>query len=148
MKCPTCKEEMLGLNGPPFCPKCATGGGRADTIALVRRYNLRRRGDESLEMERPKVIGEALDAICDHAESMQNELLTMREIETAPKDGTEIVVYCPSAHGIRHMASICAWHADAGFCVDELREPTHWMPLPILGQNAKGQQSQDSLPIK
>jgi len=51
-------------------------------------------------------------------------------IESAPRDGSEFVVYCPPAHGIGHMASLCKWHEDAGFCVDELREPTHWMPLP------------------
>ena len=51
-------------------------------------------------------------------------------IETAPKDGTEIIVYCQPAHGLPHMASVCAWHDDAGFCVDELREPSLWIPLP------------------
>lgn len=53
-----------------------------------------------------------------------------RPIESAPKDGSEFVVYCPSAYGLKHMASLCAWHDAAGFCVDELREPTHWQPLP------------------
>jgi hypothetical protein len=51
-------------------------------------------------------------------------------IDSAPKDGTEIIVYCPPAHGLNHMASVCAWHEDAGFCVDELREPSLWIPLP------------------
>jgi hypothetical protein len=51
-------------------------------------------------------------------------------IASAPKDGTEIIVYCPPAHGLNHMASVCAWHEDAGFCVCELREPALWIPLP------------------
>jgi hypothetical protein len=51
-------------------------------------------------------------------------------INSAPKDGTEIIVYCPPAHGLNHMASVCAYHEDAGFCVCELREPTLWIPLP------------------
>ena len=51
-------------------------------------------------------------------------------METAPKDGTEIIVYCPPAHGLPHMVSFCAWHEDAGFCVDELREPSLWIPAP------------------
>jgi hypothetical protein len=51
-------------------------------------------------------------------------------IESAPKDGTEIVVYCPPAHKLNHMASVCAYDEDAGFCVCELREPTLWIPLP------------------
>ena len=46
----------------------------SDTIALVRRYNLWRRGDESLEMENPKAIGIALDSICDHAENVERKL--------------------------------------------------------------------------
>ena len=51
-------------------------------------------------------------------------------IDSAPKDGSEIIVYCPPAHGLPHMASVCAYHEDAGFCVDELREPTLWIPIP------------------
>jgi hypothetical protein len=51
-------------------------------------------------------------------------------IAAAPKDGTEIIVYCPSAHGLNHMVSVCAYHEDAGFCVCELREPILWIPLP------------------
>lgn len=53
-----------------------------------------------------------------------------QSIETAPRDGSEIVVYCPPCHGLPAMASLCAWHDDAGFCVDELREPTHWIHPP------------------
>jgi hypothetical protein len=56
--------------------------------------------------------------------------MNWQPIDTAPKNGTEFIVYCPPAHGLRDMASICSWHEDAGFCVDELREPTHWIPLP------------------
>jgi hypothetical protein len=51
-------------------------------------------------------------------------------IESAPRDGTEIAVYAPARHGLQSMVSKCAWHPDAGFCIDELREPTHWQPLP------------------
>ncbi len=54
-----------------------------------------------------------------------------RDIATAPKDGTEIWTYSPPAHGLKALYSTCAWHPDAGFCVCELRDPTHWMPLPI-----------------
>jgi hypothetical protein len=50
-------------------------------------------------------------------------------ISDAPKDGTLFLVWCPEAHGLPSMYSLCAWHTDAGFCVDELREPTHFMLL-------------------
>lgn len=60
---------------------------------------------------------------------------TWQPIDTAPKDGTEIVVFAPGNRDgfpepLPDIVSLCAWHGDAGFCVDELRQPTHWMPLP------------------
>jgi hypothetical protein len=42
-------------------------------VALVRRYNRWRKGDDTLEMENPKAIGEALDAICDITENLERE---------------------------------------------------------------------------
>ena len=51
-------------------------------------------------------------------------------IETAPQD-RPIVVYAPGRDGLHEMASMCRWHPDAGFCIDELREPTHWMDRPV-----------------
>lgn len=26
------------------------------------------------------------------------------------------------------IVCLCQWHPDAGYCVDELRQPTRWMP--------------------
>lgn len=51
-------------------------------------------------------------------------------IETAPKDGTLFLAWAPSLHGLPAMYSLCAWHPDGGFCIDELREVTKWQPLP------------------
>jgi len=50
-------------------------------------------------------------------------------ITTAPRD-RPIIVYCPPRDGLQAMASICQWHPDAGFCVDELRDPTCWTEIP------------------
>lgn len=72
---------------------------------------------------------EALDLAVYLRRSMDDQSGWM-PIETAPRDGNEIIVYCPPAHGLPHMASVCAYHEDAGFCVDELREPSLWIPLP------------------
>jgi hypothetical protein len=57
-----------------------------------------------------------------------------RDIETAPKDGTEFIAYSQDVTGntgLNPFVSRCAWHPDAGFCTCELREVTHWMPLPL-----------------
>lgn len=64
-------EDGSGLYAPTCSP--------SDVIALVRRYNRWRKGEDTLEMEHPKRIGEALDAICDLAEKMQAERDEMRE---------------------------------------------------------------------
>ena len=58
-------------------------------------------------------------------------------ISIAPRDGNDIIVYCPPAHGLNHLVSVCAWHEDAGFCVCELREPTLWIPLPNVDVEAR-----------
>ena len=54
--------------------------------------------------------------------------------ENTPKD-IEIVALpkfdeATDFQDLGHMASICKFHESAGFCIDELRQPTHWMPLP------------------
>lgn len=54
-------------------------------------------------------------------------------IETAPKDGTMIIVFAPGDNPdfwepLPDIVCLCAWHPDAGFCVDEVRSPTHWLP--------------------
>ena len=57
-------------------------------------------------------------------------------IATAPTDGTMVLVYAvvlhPEKWGIELDPIICAaaYHEDAGFCVCEVRDATHWMPLP------------------
>lgn len=52
-------------------------------------------------------------------------------IETAPKDRA-IIVFAPGEDprwegSLGDLVTLCKWHPDAGFCVCELREPTHWM---------------------
>lgn len=48
-----------------------------------------------------------------------------RPIESAPKDQL-IEVYAPSREGLNPIVSLCEWHPDAGFCICEIRYPTHW----------------------
>lgn len=46
-------------------------------------------------------------------------------MDEAPKHKL-IEVFCPSKNGLPGMFSFVLWHPDAGFTVDELREPTMW----------------------
>ena len=62
-------------------------------------------------------------------ESECEELNPWQPIETAPKD-REILVYAPAYQDLRFLISVCKWNESAGFCIDELRQPTHWMELP------------------
>ena len=50
-------------------------------------------------------------------------------IATAPRDGTRVWVYVAAAHDLPAFQCACAWHPDGGWCADELRPITHWMPL-------------------
>ena len=52
-----------------------------------------------------------------------------RPIETAPRDGSEILVWAPGRDGLQPMFAVTAWHESGGFCVCEVRTPTHWKPL-------------------
>lgn len=54
-----------------------------------------------------------------------------RPMSSAPQD-RQIIVYCPPAHGLPELMCVCDWHPDAGFCVDDLREPTHWLDWSVL----------------
>ena len=57
-------------------------------------------------------------------------------IATAPtgdagtRDAPDVLVYASQAHGLRGFMAVTHWHPDAGWCVDEWRAITHWMPLP------------------
>lgn len=57
------------------------------------------------------------------------ELNPWQPIESAPKD-REILVFAPSYDGLRSLRQISKYHPDAGYCIDELRHPTHWQELP------------------
>lgn len=48
-----------------------------------------------------------------------------RDMREAPKDRL-IRVYAPGRQGLRPIDCQCQWHDDAGFCVDDLREPAMW----------------------
>ena len=59
-------------------------------------------------------------------------------IETAPKKGL-IEVYAPGEEfGLSSIVCLCEWHEDAGFCVCELRCPTHWRPHNPPSRKVKG----------
>lgn len=49
--------------------------------------------------------------------------------DNTPKD-RRILVYAPPRDGLPGFKITCVWHPDGGFCVDELREATHWWELP------------------
>jgi hypothetical protein len=70
---------------------------------------------------------ELMDRVIDAIAGVLSE---WRPIEEAPKDGTGIIVFAAPAHGLEGFVTFCRWHESAGFCVDELREPTDWQPLP------------------
>ena len=55
----------------------------SESITFLRRYNAWRRGDES-EQPQPYQIGQAIDALCDHAERLERELEQVKTILADP----------------------------------------------------------------
>lgn len=55
------------------------------------------------------------------------ERAVWQPIATAPKDRT-ITVFAAPYDDLPGFVTSCRYHEDAGFCVDELREVTHWRP--------------------
>lgn len=49
--------------------------------------------------------------------------------ENTPKD-KNILVYAPPYQDLQSLQQVCKWHESAGFCIDELRTPTHYQELP------------------
>jgi hypothetical protein len=53
-----------------------------------------------------------------------------RPIETAPQDGSLVIVWAAQREGLPGFVTCCSYHPDGGWCVCELREVTLWQPLP------------------
>lgn len=53
-------------------------------------------------------------------------------INTAPTDGTLVWVYTAAFDGLPTFQGPCSYHPDAGWCTDELRHVTHWIPLSAV----------------
>lgn len=91
--------------------------------------------DGALDADPQRIVMDGHTVLARYEASKQSEKPTQPQsevpgwlpIETAPKDRV-IEVYAPPTHGLNAMVSLCEWHEDAGFCICELREPTHWRP--------------------
>ena len=69
-------------------------------------------------------------------------------IETAPKDGTTILIYIPHFDDedkvdicTAYCCKCCGWHpviADGACMLVVAPDPTHWMPLPELPKETNG----------
>ena len=66
----------------------------------------------------------------------KQETTGWQPIETAPtgdagtRDRPYVLVYASPAHGLDGFMCVARWDYEGGWCVDELRTATHWMPLP------------------
>lgn len=60
-------------------------------------------------------------------------------IETAPRDGTTVWVYVAARQGLPAFQTWCAYHPEAGWCADELRPITHWVPLERIELSPPGE---------
>lgn len=112
-----------------------------DHVETLRRYNRWRRGQDCEEMQDPRVVGDAIDAACDKIDRLRAELAEWKQewqtMETAPKDGSRILLATPSgkiADGFWSLEyRVWSWPY-------VMVEPTHWTrSLPIPGRKGEGE---------
>lgn len=147
-QCPWNKADLAHTRSvcgcPPGWPKpsldTTLGGLLADLIATWREKGNRELSEAATTGKTHAAVVAAMRLHCaDELEATLAALATSsppvpqgwRPIDTAPQDGTLFLAYAPSYAGLPAMQSLCAWHSDAGFCIDELRTASYWMPLPM-----------------
>lgn len=68
----------------------------------------------------------------------QAKAIGWQPIETAPTDGTMVWVYAAEHDGLPAFQCPCAYHHGGGWCVDELRYVTHWVPIKTVWLSPPG----------
>lgn len=69
-------------------------------------------------------------------EYVRRDKAAWRPIETAPTDGTRVLVWVAGCDELPAFQAIASHHPQAGWAVDEVRPTTHWMPLPAPPEQA------------
>ena len=64
-----------------------------------------------------------------------HELDPWLPIEDAPKD-RYVRVFAPAYQDLPPLQQVCKWHESAGFCIDDLRTPTHYKELDDEPKNS------------
>jgi hypothetical protein len=108
---------------------------REDIASLVAEVKRLR----SLCLDRVTEVGELQSAL-EEIERLKNQ---WQPIETAPKDGTPVLLYIPDGHRDRDQRWVGMFKAD---CWRSLNysplsyRPTHWMPLPAAPVTSQAQE--------
>lgn len=91
------------------------------------------------ELEAWLYSGRSANECAKHLLSLGWTLHEWSDISKAKQDGTRYLMWSEDVRnvGLPPFMSVCAWHPEAGFCTDELREPTKFMELPSPPQTEK-----------
>ena len=108
----------------------------------MKRWIIEKRAGEAVRLTRAGA--ELFAAMEDLLKMSSFDPIGWQPITTAPQTGEVVWTYTSAAHGLPAFQGPCAHHPDAGWCTDELREVTHWVPLsrvalppPISAMNAE-----------
>jgi hypothetical protein len=91
-------------------------------------------GHEAPMDQWPQMIADQANALADRDATIARlrEAQAWQPIETAPKDGTEVLAWRGGRRGIvrwhENSSYWDEWHRPTAHC---RVEPTHWMPLPL-----------------
>lgn len=106
----------------PFCGGKAQGASGSSSI-WIRCTNCGACGEEGMESE------DAVIAAWNRRTPAPATASQWLPISSAPKDRM-ICLYAAPKYDLPGFLTAGMWHESGGWCVDELREATHWVPLP------------------
>lgn len=89
-----------------------------------------------LDLDNGMTYKEAEKASREAVKAAKQPVVEWQKIETAPKDGTEFIIWEPQTEyqkegGYAEQGNydLCTWR-DCGFYSERSLKPTHWMPKP------------------
>jgi hypothetical protein len=81
---------------------------------------------------------EHITGLCDLVQELRAALPEWRPIDTAPMDGSDVLLYGQRVDGFTCSRAIGHWNGQSWRNDDYVLHPTHWMPLAAAPEVPRG----------
>lgn len=110
--------DMCGSAKCPLAPECRRHADSGVVPSKRQKY---------IDFGEIVVPGPGIAVVC---HGFRRRYLLWRAMDTAPRD-RPILVMTDSRDGLPNFVTTATWHPDAGFTVDEFREPVLWREIKL-----------------